>query len=70
MPPHMICVLPFLSSKATIRYLRISLPLIEPLIDNERYFLPGDLPAAAGDQLRAMCRPRLTRAGISARTTA
>jgi hypothetical protein len=38
---------------------RISLALIPCLVDNHRYFLPGDLPPAAGEELRAMARPKL-----------
>ena len=60
MPPHMICVLPFLTSNATIRRLRISVPLVAPLLDGVRYFRPDDLPPPAGDDLRPLFRPRLT----------
>ena len=42
-----------------VRRLRISLPLIEPLIDGVRYFRPGDAPALSGEDLRASSRPKL-----------
>jgi hypothetical protein len=61
MAPHMICVFPVLTSNATIRRLRISVPLIECLVDGVRYFRPHDLPAPSGDELRSWVRPRLTR---------
>ena len=57
----MVIVLPFLTSNATIRRLRISLPLVTCLLDGQKYFSPGDLPPLAGDDLRPMLRPRLTR---------
>ena len=47
MVPHMVCELPYLDSNAQIRRRRISLPLVECLLDNEKYFLPGDLAAKA-----------------------
>jgi hypothetical protein len=45
MPPHMVRVLPSLNSNAQVRRLRISVPLIEVLLDGEKYFRPGDLAA-------------------------
>jgi hypothetical protein len=57
---HMICVLPFLNSNAQVRRLRISVPLIECLLDNQKYFRPDELPPAAGEELRSLSRPRLT----------
>ena len=62
MAPHMICVLPHQTTAGTIRRLRISLPLIEPLLDGQKYFLPDALPAPAGEELRPMSRPRITKA--------
>ncbi len=59
---HMVCLLPYLSSNASIRRLRISLPLIECLVDGVRYFREGDLPAPSGDDLGPLYRPRLTLA--------
>jgi hypothetical protein len=35
-------------------------PLIECLIDNERYYMPDTLPAPGGEELRASYRARLT----------
>jgi hypothetical protein len=59
MPPHMICVIPHLTTACQIRRLRISLPLIEGLIDNAKYFMPKALPAPAGEELRPIARPRI-----------
>jgi hypothetical protein len=67
MPPHMICVLPYLNSNAQVRHLRITVPLVECLVDGVRYFRPDDLPPPAGDELRPLLRPRLTR-GADQRT--
>jgi hypothetical protein len=61
MVPHMICVLPYLNSNAQVRHLRISVPLVPGLLDGEKYFRPDDLPPPAGDELRPLSRPRLTR---------
>ena len=46
------------ASESGVRHRRISLPLIPDLVDGRKYFLPGDLPPAAGEELRAMCRPK------------
>ena len=35
------------------------MPLIPNLLDNQRYFLPGDLPPPAGEDLRPMVRPKI-----------
>jgi hypothetical protein len=56
----MVCVLPYLSSNAQVRRLRISLPLVECLVDGARYFRPDALPSAAGEDLRPMLLPRIT----------
>jgi hypothetical protein len=56
----MICILPFQTCVGTVRRLRISVPLIECLVDGVRYFRPDDLPPPAGDELRPMLRPRIT----------
>ena len=37
-----------------VRRVRISVPLIEPLLDNVRYFREVDLPSRQGLDLRAM----------------
>jgi hypothetical protein len=55
----MVFVCPFLTTAAQVRYLRISVPLIEPLLDGVRYFREGDLPPAAGEELRPIARPKL-----------
>jgi hypothetical protein len=55
----MICVLPYLNSNAQVRHLRISVPLVECLVDGVRYFRPDDLPPPAGEELRPLFRPRL-----------
>jgi hypothetical protein len=56
----MICLLPYLNSNAQVRHLRITVPLVECLIDGVRYFRPDDLPPPSGDELRPLLRPRLT----------
>ena len=61
MTPHMVFVCPFLTTAAQIRRLRISVPLIECLIDNQRYYRPEDLPPATGEELRPLLRPRITQ---------
>jgi hypothetical protein len=45
-------------SESGVRHRRISVPLIEPLLDNVRYFREVDLPGARGEDLRPQCRPR------------
>ena len=50
---------PYQTTYGTVRRMRVSLPLIPALLDGQRYFLPGDLPAPAGDELRAVARPKL-----------
>ena len=47
------------ASESGVRRRRISLPLIPDLVDGERYFLPGDLPDARGEELRPQCRPKV-----------
>ena len=49
-------------SESGTKRVRISLPLVECLLDHQRYFLPGELPAPAGEELRPMSRPRITKA--------
>ena len=41
---------------------RISVPLVECLVDDVRYFRPDTLPPPAGDDLRLMSSPRITKA--------
>jgi hypothetical protein len=50
MPPHMVCLVPFLGSDGRVRHLPISVPLIPSLLDNARYYLPGDLPETPGSR--------------------
>ena len=57
MQPHMI-----LTTAGSVRRLRISLPLIADLVDGRKYFLPDTLPAPAGEELRPVLRPKITRA--------
>jgi len=65
MAPHMARLVPYLTLNATI--LRISAPLVELLLDNQKYFLPDALPALAGDDLRPLLQPRIVRAKQSPR---
>ena len=57
MSPHMVCLLPYLNSNAQVRHLRITVPLVAPLLDNLKYFLPDDLPPPSGDELRPLLGP-------------
>jgi hypothetical protein len=50
---------PYPTSAGTVRRIRVSLPRIDCLVDNHRYFLPEDLPPPARDDLRAWLRPKL-----------
>jgi hypothetical protein len=40
---------------------RVSVPLIECLVDGVRYFRPDDLPAPVGEELRPMFTPKITQ---------
>ena len=62
MQPHMVCLVQHFTTALLVRHVRISVPLIEPLLDGVRYFRPDDLPPPSGDDLRPLHRPRLTRA--------
>jgi len=55
-PPRMVRLYPYLNSNAQVRHLRISVPMVEPLLDGQKYFRPDALPPPAGEELR----PRLT----------
>ena len=46
-------------ANGTVRCVRISLPLIPALVDGQKYFLPDDLAAPAGEELRPLYRPRI-----------
>jgi hypothetical protein len=62
MPPHMVCLIPFLGSDGRVRHLPISVPLVPCLIDNTRYYLPGDLPETPGFHSARPSAARLARA--------
>ena len=62
MPPHMVFLFPFLTTNCQVRHLRITVPLVECLIDGVRYFRPDDLPPPSGDELRPVLRPLLKSA--------
>jgi hypothetical protein len=57
MGAHMV-FLAVVLSESGVRHRRISLPMVEVLLDGVRYFKPGELPEARGEELRAMCRPK------------
>jgi len=59
-PPRMVRLYPYLNSNAQVRHLRISVPMVEPLLDGQKYFRPDALPPPAGEELRPLLRPRLT----------
>jgi hypothetical protein len=46
------------ASESGIRHRRISVPMIEPLLDGKKYFREVDLPPASGEDLRPQCRPK------------
>ena len=62
MLPHMVSIVPHLTTNCRVRQLRISVPMIERLIDGVGYFRPDNLPPPAGEELRPLFRPRLTPA--------
>ncbi|MBR0697573.1 hypothetical protein [Bradyrhizobium lablabi] len=62
MQPHMVIVLPYLTTANQVRHMRISMPLIECLVDGVRYWRPDDLPPVSGVELRPMLRPRIAQA--------
>jgi hypothetical protein len=55
----MICLLTVPSGPSGVRQVRISVPLVAPLLDGVRYFLPDTLPPPEGEDLRPQRRPRL-----------
>jgi hypothetical protein len=67
MAPHMASLVPHLTTACQIRHLRISVPLVECLVDGVRYFRPDDLPPASGEELRPLYRPRIAQATAPAR---
>jgi hypothetical protein len=62
MIPSMVSLVTVPSAASGVRRVRISVPLIDCLIDGVRYFRPGDLPPPEGEELRPMSRPRITKA--------
>jgi hypothetical protein len=61
MPPHLVCLVPHLTTNCRVRHVRVSVPLIAVLVDNERYYLPDDLRAPVGEELRALYRPKIAQ---------
>jgi hypothetical protein len=51
------------SGPSGVRRVRISLPLVPGLLDNERYFLPGDQPPLGEQDRRRLSRPRVDKIG-------
>ena len=62
MAPSMVSLVTVPSAASGVKRVRISVPLVGCLIDGVRYFRPDDLPAPAGEELRPMSRPRITKA--------
>ena len=60
MQSHMISLVPHLTTNCRIRHVRVSVPLIAALLDNQRYYLPDELAPPVGEELRPMFRPRIT----------
>ena len=58
----MVAMVSIPSAASGVRYVRISVPLVECLLDGRKYFRPNDLPPPAGEELRPMSRPRITKA--------
>jgi hypothetical protein len=51
--PYMVSVLPHLTTNGRIRRVRVSVPLIEVLLDSQKYFRPDEpLPLPADDEFR------------------
>ena len=62
MAPSMVSLVTVPSAASGVKRVRISVPLVECLVDDVRYFLPDTLPPPAGEELRPMSRPRITKA--------
>jgi hypothetical protein len=58
----MIALVTIPSAASGVRRVRISVPRVDCLLDGQRYFLPGELPAPEGVDLRPMARPKIGRA--------
>jgi len=50
MPPHMIAIVPFLTTAHHIRHLQISVPLVACLLDGRKYFRSDEAPPPAGQE--------------------
>jgi hypothetical protein len=61
MIPSMVSLVTVPSAASGVRRVRISVPLIDCLIDGVRYFRPDTLPPPAGDELRPMSRPKIDK---------
>ena len=57
MIPSMVALVS-VPSESGIRHRRISVPMVEVLLDGKKYFREADLAPPAGEELRAMCRPK------------
>ena len=55
----MTMMLPVSSGPSGTRKVRISLPLVEGLLDGQKYFREGDLPPLTGQDLRGLSRPKV-----------
>jgi hypothetical protein len=53
-----LCLVPHLTTACQVRHVRVSVPLIAALVDNQRYYLPEDLAPPVGEEL--LYRPRIT----------
>jgi hypothetical protein len=61
MAPSMVSLVTVPSGPSGTRRVRISLPLIECLVDNARYWMPDTLPPLAGQDLRGLSRPKVDK---------
>ena len=61
MTASMVSPVPHLTTNCRVRHVRVSVPLIAALLDNQRYYLPNVLPPPVGEELRPMLRPRITQ---------
>lgn len=57
--PAMVRIFPILDSNGKLARLRVSVPLIECLLEPGRYELEENMPPKAGRELRAQRQPRL-----------
>ena len=61
MAPSMVSLVTVPSAASGVKRVRISVPLVECLVDGVRYFRPGDLPPPEGEELRPMSRPKVDK---------